>query len=80
MISTLINDIISRVSHSHLNTQDKIDPSQLKALLTSALQKVDIVSRDEFDAQAAVLLRTRERLQQLEKQLLELEKTLPKSE
>jgi len=80
MISILIDDIISRLSQSHPNTQNIIEPSQLKALLNSALQKADIVSRDEFDAQTAVLLRTRQQVQHLEKQLLVFEQTLSKSE
>ncbi|MAC99728.1 MULTISPECIES: accessory factor UbiK family protein [Pseudomonadaceae] len=45
----------------------------LKALLQSALSKLDVVSRDEFDTQQAVLMRTRERLEALEKRVSELE-------
>ena len=43
-----------------------------KSLLQSALTRLDVVSREEFDAQSAVLKRTRERLEVLEKQLAEL--------
>jgi BMFP domain-containing protein YqiC len=42
---------------------------QLQALAQRLLQDLDLVSRSEFDAQAAVLQRTRERLQQLENDL-----------
>ena len=45
----------------------------LKALLQSALSKLDVVSRDEFETQQAVLMRTRERLEALEKRVSELE-------
>ena len=45
----------------------------LKALLQSALSKLDVVSRDEFETQQAVLRRTRERLEALEKRVSELE-------
>ncbi|PKM28800.1 MAG: hypothetical protein CVV07_13350 [Gammaproteobacteria bacterium HGW-Gammaproteobacteria-11] len=45
----------------------------LKALLQSALAKLDVVSRDEFDTQQVVLQRTRERLEALEKRVTELE-------
>lgn len=48
--------------------------SQFKALLQGALSKLDVVSRDEFDAQMAVLARTRSRLEALEARLTELEK------
>ncbi len=47
-----------------------------KSLLQSALSRLDVVSREEFDAQAAVLQRTRERLELLEKKLAELDKAL----
>jgi BMFP domain-containing protein YqiC len=44
----------------------------LRALVQSALAKMDVVTRDEFDAQSAVLARTRTKLDQLERQLQEL--------
>jgi len=40
-----------------------------KTLLQSALTRLDVVNREEFDAQAAVLKRTRERLEILEAQI-----------
>lgn len=47
-----------------------------KSLLQSALSRLDVVSREEFDAQTAVLQRTRERLEALEKQIEMLDQTL----
>ena len=44
----------------------------LHVLLQSALARLDLVSRSEFDAQCKVLARTRERLEQAEKQLEQL--------
>ncbi len=44
----------------------------LHALLQSALSRLDLVSRSEFDAQCKVLARTRERLEQAEQQLAAL--------
>ena len=44
-----------------------------RAVLQSGLERFDLVTRDEFDAQTAVLRRTRERLEDLEKQVAELE-------
>ncbi len=46
---------------------------QLKAAITATLEKMDLVTRDEFEAQKAVLLRSRELLHRLEQQLAELE-------
>ncbi len=48
--------------------------SSIKTLLQNSLSKMNLVSREEFDVQAALLSRTREKLDQLEKQLSELEK------
>ena len=47
--------------------------SQFKALLQSGFSKLDLVSREEFDSQMAVLARTRARLEALEAKLAELE-------
>jgi BMFP domain-containing protein YqiC len=44
-----------------------------KAVLQSALTRLDLVSRQEFDVQAAVLRRTREKLEALEARLKALE-------
>lgn len=48
----------------------------LRALLQSALARLDVVTREEFDAQAVVLAQTRTKLDQLEIQLQELVKQL----
>jgi hypothetical protein len=45
----------------------------LKAGLSGWLSKLDLVTREEFDVQAEVLSRTREKLSQLETRLKELE-------
>ena len=47
-----------------------------KAVLQSGLSKLDLVTREEFDVQRAVLLRTREKLEQLQGQVAELESRL----
>lgn len=43
--------------------------AQFKLKLQTMLSKMDLVTREEFDAQAAVLLRTREQLEKLEREL-----------
>ncbi len=45
----------------------------LKAMLRGALGRLDLVTREEFDIQARVLLRTREKLDALEARVAELE-------
>lgn len=44
-----------------------------RAVLRSGLGKLDLVTREEFDVQQAVLARTREKLQALEARLRSLE-------
>lgn len=44
-----------------------------RSVLRSGLAKLDLVTREEFEVQEAVLARTREKLEALEKQVAELE-------
>ena len=46
---------------------------KMKLALQSMLQDLDVVTREEFDSQKQVLLRTRERLEQLEQRLEKLQ-------
>ena len=50
--------------------------SNFRAALQAGLRKLDVVTREEFDVQRAVLLRTRERIEQLEQQVAALERQL----
>lgn len=53
----------------------EVDKS-VKALTQSALAKLDMVSREEFDAQTEILTRTRAKVVALEAELEELTKEL----
>ena len=48
-----------------------------KSLLQSALARMDLVTREEFDIQLAVLARTREKVEALEARLAALEENEP---
>ena len=50
--------------------------SKVKQVLQSQLNKLDFVSREEFEIQSNVLIRTREKLAVLEAKLEVLEKSL----
>lgn len=50
-----------------------------KALLQSGLERMDLVTREEFDVQAAVLERTRAKLEQLDARLADLEQAVDPS-
>ena len=45
----------------------------MRALLSGFFARLDLVSREEFDIQAEVLLRTREKLKALEERIARLE-------
>lgn len=47
-----------------------------KSMLNAGLERMELVTREEFDVQAAVLERTREKLETMEARLAELEKSL----
>ena len=48
--------------------------NNFRAVLRSSLSKLDLVTREEFDVQEAVLAKTREKLEALEARLKDLEK------
>ena len=48
----------------------------LRAALSDALARMELVTRDEYEVQRALLLRTREKLTSLEQQVRDLEEIL----
>lgn len=46
----------------------------VRAAIEASLKNLELVTREEFDVQAKVLARTREKLEALEKKVAELEK------
>lgn len=55
--------------------REEVDKS-VKALAQSALGRLDVVSRDEFDTQAEILKRTRTKVVSLEAELEDLTREL----
>lgn len=53
---------------------------QVKAMLQSSFAKLDLVTREEFEVQIAVLARTREKIEALEAQVAALEAKLSDKE
>jgi BMFP domain-containing protein YqiC len=53
------------------NVAEEVE-NKTKQILQGQLSKLDVVTREEFDVQTQVLLRTREKLVILEKQVSEL--------
>nr|WP_086939276.1 accessory factor UbiK family protein [Thaumasiovibrio occultus] len=50
--------------------------AKVKQVIQSQLGKLDVVSREEFDVQTQVLMRTRQKLTELEAKFAELEAKL----
>ncbi len=73
-IDNLVNQILDKLPQGADLLREDVNKN-LKVGLTIALKKMDLVTRDEFDVQKEVLEKTREKLNQLEKQLSELEKS-----
>ena len=69
----LAKKITGLLPGSVLQLQQDLE-SNIKAVLQSSLSKMNLVTREEFDVQQALLQRTREKLDNLEKLLQELEK------
>lgn len=69
----LAQEVAGKVSEILAFSPAKDVEKNLKASLAAWLGKLDLVTREEFDVQAQVLARTREKLQQLESRLAALE-------
>lgn len=68
-----LDELARRVAALIAATPAKDVERNLRALLTSALGRLDLVTREEFDLQREALARARERLAALERQIAELE-------
>jgi BMFP domain-containing protein YqiC len=71
-----IDDIASRLADSipsGLHNLKEDFEKNFRAILQSALGKMDLVTREEFEVQKAVLAKTRTKLEDFEKRVTELE-------
>lgn len=69
----ILDDVSSRVAAAIAASPARDVEKNLKQMLTAGLSRLDLVTREEFDIQARVLLRTREKLDALEARVAELE-------
>ena len=70
----MLEDFGAKMSALLANSPAKDIEKNAKALMSGMLAKFDLVTREEFDVQAQVLARTREKLQALEARVDALEK------
>ncbi len=75
--NTPLDDLAARIGKAIEASPAKDIEKNVKAMLQSGLLRLDLVTRQEFDVQAQVLLRTREKVEALEKRVAELEARLP---
>lgn len=72
----LLDEISQKMSEFIAATPARDIEKNAKAMLSSMLGRLDLVTRDEFDVQTQVLSRTREKLTALEARVDALEKAL----
>jgi BMFP domain-containing protein YqiC len=69
----ILSDINERMREVFANSPAADLEKNVKAMLGSLFARLDLVTREEFDVQRQVLLRTREQLTRLEAQLAAME-------
>jgi len=67
----LHKDVLDQLNKTLAGAQAISDEAKghLRSAMMSTFSKLDLVTREEFDAQRAVLLRSREKIDALERQL-----------
>ena len=77
MVDTkVIDEITRRVDELIANTPAEDVRKNLRAAMSGWFSRLDLVTREEFDVQRAVLQRAREKLSQMEARVAELERAL----
>ncbi|HEX9877689.1 MAG TPA: accessory factor UbiK family protein [Gammaproteobacteria bacterium] len=73
-LDDLVRQLVDAVPPSIKAMGDDLERN-FRSLLQAGLAKMDLVTREEFDLQVAVLKRTREKLEALDAKLAELERS-----
>ena len=69
----LANGFLSKINEVIANSPAKDVEKNVRALLNQGFAKLDLVTREEFDVQAQLLERTRQKLDALEARVTALE-------
>lgn len=69
----IFDDLSEKLNAAASSGPAKDIEKNMRALLAQGFAKLDLVTREEFDVQTQVLLRTREKLAALEARVAELE-------
>lgn len=71
-IEDLARNLAESLPESLRAARDDLE-SNFRSVLKAGLARLDLVTREEFEVQESILARTREKLEALEKRLVELE-------
>jgi BMFP domain-containing protein YqiC len=77
MNEKLLSELSARLAQMAGGNPGKDLERNFKAMLSSAFSRLDLVTREEYDVQAQVLARAREKLAALEARLAEIEARSP---
>jgi BMFP domain-containing protein YqiC len=72
----LVDDVNAKLSELLAASPAQDIERNVRALVASAFERLELASREELDVQAKVLARTREKLAALEARIAELERAL----
>jgi hypothetical protein len=72
-----LDELAARIGKAFEGSPAKDLEKNVKAMLQSGLARLDLVPRQEFDIQADVLRKTREKVERLETRVAELEARMP---
>lgn len=75
--SKTLDELAATIGRAIEGSPAKDIEKNVKAMLQGGLSRLDLVPRAEFDTQAQVLLKTREKLERLEARVAELEARFP---
>ena len=74
----LFEELAGKTSALLAQSPAKDAEKNMRALLASFFARLDFVTREEFDAKAGLLARAREKIDELEKRITELETRISK--
>ncbi|HUN73729.1 MAG TPA: accessory factor UbiK family protein [Steroidobacteraceae bacterium] len=74
-IDEIVRRLLESIPPAARSVQQDLE-TNFRAVLRTTLSKLDLVTREEFDAQSKVLERTRAKAEALESRLTELERSL----
>jgi ubiquinone biosynthesis accessory factor UbiK len=77
--SKTLDELAARIGKAFEASPAKDIEKNVKAMLQSGLTRLDLVTRQDFEVQAEVLRKTREKVERLEARVTELEARTPPS-